>query len=99
VSSPERIRVELSDLRRASEVLLDHLEAAIGPTLLINKDYFWAVDAAEKYNAYDEPSTFSLGQLSECLANLKSIDETNVISFGLVWLSSLLAAAGEGIVA
>lgn len=96
--SPEPIRIELSELRRVSEVLLDHLEAVVGPTVLIEKDYFWAVDAAEKYNAYDEPSTFSLGQLSECLANLESINETNAVSFALVWLSSLLAAVGESTV-
>lgn len=99
MSASEPLRVELSELRRASQVLLDHLETVVGPTVLIDKDYFWAVDPSEKYNAYDEPSTFSLGQLSECLANLKSTDETNAISFALVWLASLMAAAGESTVA
>ena len=98
MSVGEPIRIEVAELRRVAMVLIDHLEAVAGPSILVEKDYFWAVDVAERYNPYAEPTTFSLGQLSECVTNLKSIDETNAVSFALVWLSSLLAAAGEGIV-
>jgi hypothetical protein len=98
MSDVEPIRIEVAELRRVAMVLLNHLEEMVGPSISIDMDYFWVVDQAERYNPYEEPTNFSLGQLSECLTNLQAIDETNAVSFGLVWLSSLLVAAGEGIV-
>ena len=98
MSASEPIRVQVSELRRASRVLLDHLEEIVGPSVTIDQDYFWVIDPKERYDAYGEPSTFSLGQLTECLANLRATDESNAVSYALVWLASLLTAAGESTV-
>jgi hypothetical protein len=98
VSASEPIRVELSELRRVSTLLFDQLEKTVGSEVILEKDFYWAVEPDDKYNPYDQPSNFSLGQLSECLTNIKSMSEENVLSFGLVWLSSLLMIIGEIVV-
>jgi hypothetical protein len=39
----ERVRVPVALLRRASELLLDHLESVEGDAVLVDKDYYWAI--------------------------------------------------------
>ncbi len=93
----ERVRVPVALLRRASELLLDHLESVEGDALLVDKDYYWAIAPEQLYDAYTEPSTFTVGQLSECLENLEQIveDPSRSTSFALVWLADLLRSAGH----
>ena len=93
----ERVRVPVALLRRASELLLDHLESVEGDALLVDKDYYWAIAPEQLYDAYTEPSTFTVGQLSECLENLEQIveDPSRSTSFALVWLADLLRSAGQ----
>jgi hypothetical protein len=96
----DQVRVPVALLRRASEVLLDHLESVEGDVILIDKDYFWAIVPEQLYNAYAEPSTFTIGQLSECVENLERQveDPSQSISFALVWLADLLRSAGQTVV-
>ena len=93
----ERVRVPVALLRRVSELLLDHLESVEGDALLVDKDYYWAIAPEQLYDAYTEPSTFTVGQLSECLENLEQIveDPSRSTSFALVWLADLLRSAGQ----
>jgi hypothetical protein len=93
----ERVRVPVALLRRASELLLDHLESVEGDAVLVDKDYYWAIAPEQLYDAYTEPSTFTVGQLSECLENLEQVveDPSRSTSFALVWLADLLRSAGQ----
>jgi len=93
----ERIRVPVALLRRASEVLLNHLESVEGDAVLVEKDYYWTIAAEQLYDAYAEPSKFTMGQLSECLENLERVveDPSMSTSFALVWLADLLRGAGQ----
>jgi hypothetical protein len=93
----ERVRVPVALLRRASELLLDHLESVEGDAVLVDKDYYWAIAPEQLYDAYTEPSAFTVGQLSECLENLEQIveDPSRSTSFALVWLADLLRSAGQ----
>jgi len=93
----ERIRVPVAVLRRASELLLDHLESVEGDAIMLEKDYYWAIAQEQLYDAYNEPSTFTVGQLSECLENLERVveDPSRSTFFALVWLADLLRSAGQ----
>ncbi|WHP16205.1 hypothetical protein [Cellulomonas sp. ES6] len=92
----ERVRVSVDLLRRASEILLDHLESVEGDVVLLERDLFWAIAPEQIHDAYTEPSTFTIGQLSACVENLEQIveDPARSTSFALAWLADLLRSAG-----
>lgn len=96
----DRLRVPVALLRRASELLLDHLESVEGDAILLDRDYFWAIAPEQLYDAYTEPSTFTVGQLSDCVENLERLldDPSLSTSFALVWLAELLRGAGQMVV-
>lgn len=96
----ERVRVPVALLRRASELLLDHLESIEGDAVLLDKDYYWAIAPEQLYDAYAEPSAFTVGQLSECLEHLEQVaeDPSRSTSFALVWLADLLRGAGQTVI-
>ena len=96
----DRVRVPVVLLRRASELLLDHLESVEGDAILLDKDYYWVIAAEQLYDAYTEPSTFTVGQLSECVESLERIvdDPALSTSLALVWLADLLRSIGQTVV-
>ena len=93
----EHVQVPVDLLRRATELLLDHLQSIEGDAVLVKKDYFWAIAPEQLYDVYAEPSTFTVGQLSECLEHLEQVvgDPSRSTSFALVWLADLLRSAGQ----
>ena len=90
--------IEVDELRKITDLLFHHLQDVAGGTLRIKAEYFWAIDQNERYEPYTRPSNLSIGQISECIENLRRLNESNAISYGLVWLSSILLAIGEQIV-
>jgi len=96
----EQVRIPVELLRRESQLLLDHLESADGEVVSIDKDYYWAIAPEQLYDVYNEPSELTVGQLSECLANLEGIvgDPSRSTSYGLVWLADLIRTAGQAVV-
>jgi hypothetical protein len=63
-------------------------------------EYFWSIPPAELYDNYDPPRELTVGQLTESLANLRSVaaDPDNAISYALVWLGDILRATGHKLV-
>ena len=96
----DQIRVPLEVLRRATQVILDQMEDSGVSELTLDKDYFWSIPPDEAYDVYNEPSNLTVGQLTECLDNLKVIveDPSRSTSFALVWLGELMRAVGHGAV-
>lgn len=96
-SVEETLRISVADLRRAAEVLLDHLQEVEGDVVEIPDRMFWAVPAEARYDVYEQPTELTIGQLSESLSRLASIVESDedVLSFGLVWLADIARAIGE----
>lgn len=95
----ERVRVSVDLLRRASEVLLDHLETVEGDAVFLERDFYWVIAPEQLDDVYTEPSTFTIGQLSECVENLEQIAEDPAMStsFALTWLADLLRGAGHAV--
>jgi len=93
----EHVQIPVALLRRASALLLDHLERVEGDAVLLDQDYFWAIAPEQLYEVYAEPTAFTVGQLSECLENLQRVveDPSRSTSFALVWLADLLRSAGQ----
>ncbi|GAA3313963.1 hypothetical protein [Arthrobacter ramosus] len=96
----EQTRVSIDFLREALDVLLRHLEEVHGPEVRLEKEYFWSIPEERLYDVYTEPSSFSIGQLTECIANLQGVtaNPEEAVSYGLVWIADLLRAVGQTVV-
>jgi len=93
------MRVRISELKRLSEILLNHIRESGCEFVDIPNDFYWFIDKAKVYDPYKEPnpSDFTLGQLSDDWNNLLKIlnNENEPIGYALVWLSSIMRNVGE----
>ena len=91
------MRISGADLRRVTELLLEHLDELGQEEFEIDKDFYWEVPSSGRYDHYDQPSELSVGQLSEDWAELEAMlsGVKEPIGYGLVWLGSILRAVGE----
>ena len=89
---------ELEDLRRISEKIFAHLEElGLDSFDISSVDYYWNIPKEQVYNPYEEPSDFTLGQLTDDWNELHRVIESEIEPFGydLVRLSAILRAIGE----
>jgi hypothetical protein len=93
----EPLRIPVDDLRRAAELLLDHIRPAEGDVIELEQDMFWAVPPDALYDVYQEPTELSVGQLTDSWGNVSKLvrGEASPLSYDLVWLSDVLRAIGH----
>ena len=96
----EEVIVPVDTLRRAIDILLDHLVSVEGQNISLDKDMFWTIAADQRNDVYVEPTEFSIGQLSESLESIDLIvnEPSTATSYALVWVADVLRAAGEAVV-
>lgn len=94
------MRVKVADLRLAANALFDHLEKAGHVDLEVDEDYYWSIPDEKLYSVHEEPVDFTVGQLSDDLAELEKITsgQKAPLAYALVWLSSVLRFVGAKIV-
>jgi hypothetical protein len=95
------MKVRVSELRQAANVLFDHLERTGHAEIEVDSDYYWSIPKEKLYSVYENPSDFTVGQLSEDWENVRAIGagRKDPIAYGLVWLSTILRFVGSNIVA
>jgi hypothetical protein len=59
----EQVQIPVELLRRASQLLLDHMESTDGKIISTDKDFYWAIGPEQLNDMYSEPSEFTVGQL------------------------------------
>jgi hypothetical protein len=93
----QSIVVSVAFLRHAAEVLLNHVEEVAGAEVSLEADYFWAIPAPSRYDVTSEPTSLTIGQLTESLEFLQhAADNPDArVARSLVWLADLLRAVGE----
>ena len=91
------MRIRTSELRRAAETLLGHLEQTGHSDIDIREDFYWDVPQDQRYDSYEEPKELSVGQLSFDHEEIMKIlsGESEPVNYGLVWLAAILRRAGE----
>jgi len=91
------MKIEMQKLRDAFKVLTDHVEASGIVAVEIPWDYYWDMRPDVLYDPYKDPTGFEMGQLSEDWEKLCEIASGSEppVGYGLVWLASILRAAGE----
>ncbi|MFC7725477.1 hypothetical protein ACFQW6_10180 [Nocardioides sp. GCM10028917] len=63
----ESITVAIADLRSALIRALDATEARLGPEVSLAVDYYWHLPVDDAFDLTIEPSTFTVGQVSDDL--------------------------------
>lgn len=91
------MKIDVSDLRKAFEVLILHLEETNQRTFEIDADFYWDVPEEGRYDSYVEPKELNLGQLTDDWQELLKIANGDMPPVGpaLVWFSSVLRSVGE----
>jgi len=91
------LQIPLDQLRSAFELALRHVEASAGNAVTLEHDYFWSVPGDELYDVPNEPSTLTIGQLSESWQHLEGLltDEGRAVGYHLVWLADVIRAIGQ----
>jgi hypothetical protein len=94
------MNITLAELRAVSDKLFTHLENRGYTSVDLTVDYYWDFAKQQRYDPYQEPTEFSLGQLSDDWTELQKIQsgEASTIAYALVWLASVLRAVGEEVV-
>ena len=94
------MEIDVARLRQITNELLLRLEQSGTRQVELTSDYFWEIPSKLRYDNADEPCEFEMGQLSEELAFVNEmLDGTRPpVTFGLVWVSSLLRYIGEKII-
>lgn len=95
------MKVRVSELRQATNLLLDHLERSGHTEIEMETDYYWSIPNEKLYSVSEEPSDFTVGQLSEDLQNVRAVigGKRPPIAYALVWVSTLLRFIGSKIAA
>ena len=90
-------KVPISSLRATATALLNHLEETVGSEVEISEDYYWDVAVEQRYDKVDDPTKFTVGQLSSDIEEvLRLADGTKEpLNYGLVWLAQVLRRIGE----
>jgi hypothetical protein len=93
----QTMNIQIDDLVRACELLLEHVRTLSGETATLDSDYYWIVSDAERYDPTRQPTTIDLGQLSCDLDLLADVPRGDLPPVGrtLIPLASLLRAVGE----
>lgn len=89
--------ITVSDLRRITDKLFDHLDENGITKVKITEDFYWDVPAENRYDQYEKPTLLSIGQLSDDINELNNMvmGRSTVVSYGFVWLASVLRRVGE----
>ncbi|MFG6095941.1 hypothetical protein SPB21_11845 [Leptothoe sp. ISB3NOV94-8A] len=91
------MKISIDSLQQCTEVLFNHLKELGIDSIELDEDFYWEIVDDNRYNPYEQPKEFSLGELSSDWKNLEKIvaGEEEPIGYGFVWLSSLVKLLGK----
>jgi hypothetical protein len=94
------LKIRLAELRRATDILFDYLEATGHQEVEISEDYYWVLPKESLYDPYKEPTNFMMGQLSHDVERLQELvsGASPPIAYGLVWLGAVLHVVGAKVI-
>ncbi|WP_141330013.1 hypothetical protein ACJ2CR_22935 [Myxococcus faecalis] len=95
------MKIKIAELRHVTNRLFDHLEQRGHLEVEFPEDFYWNIPEERLYSVYEEPADFTMGQLSDDWTELQQMGsgQKAPVSYGLVWLSSLLRRIGSKIIA
>ncbi len=97
VTDAWRLQIEIAELRRAIESVMDHLEETSGATTEVPQDFFWSVPGDAIFEVAERPE-LTIGQLAEWWHNLKRVrdgDSHSTVDYAAVWVGDILTGVGH----
>ena len=93
--STEKINIE--ELRKAINILFDHIRAGGIDVVEFKKDYYWDMDADKIYNVAADPADLTIGSLFEDWESVQKIASNKDLPVVLLLLkvAPLLRYIGE----
>ena len=96
------MKIQLTELRQATNVLFDHLERTGRTEIEVTEDFYWNIPEKHLYSVYTPPpeSELTMGQLSGDWNEVAKIASGQRLptAYALVWLSSLLRFIGSKLI-
>lgn len=91
------MKVKVTELQRICDVLLNRFGSRGIEDIELDKDFYWDIPAAQRYDPYVEPTTHTLGQLETDWNELREVlgNDKAAINYHIVWLSAIMRAIGE----
>lgn len=92
--------IEIDVIRQVANDLLDRLRSQGVDRIELTADYYWDVSADLRYDQPGQPHELQLGQLSDDLEFVTELHDGSrpPVTYGLVWIASMLRYIGEKIV-
>jgi len=91
------MQISIDELAVLCNKLLARLRELNIEVVELPQDYYWDIPQPERYAVYEEPDSFTIGQLSDDWADLTQLidKEAEPILYNLVDLAAILRAIGE----
>src|SRR5262245_59915928 len=91
--------INLNELKKAQDKIFSYLIEMGVTKVTIPYEYYWEIPGNQRYDAYEEPKEFTLGQFSDDLNEIKQIasGEKYPVSYALNWLASIYAVISQEI--
>lgn len=91
------MEIKASEIRELIELLLEYQKENEKETFRIPYDYYWDIVKEERYAPHEKPSTFTMGQLSWDIENLRETlaKKHDPAFIDFIWLGQILIAIGE----
>lgn len=93
----QQISLDILELLGLCQMVLQKTIEQGTQEVRIGQDFYWSFVPEQRYDVYEEPRDFTIGQISFDLDNLRSLAED--LDFippnALVWLARLLEALGD----
>ncbi len=94
------MEIDLNEIQTVCNRLCQFAENKGIETIDIPFDYYWNIPKKQRYDIYDKPSEFDLGQLTDDWHELQKLLnlQREPIGYEFAWLGSILTAIGEKLI-
>jgi hypothetical protein len=92
--------VSINELALATEKLFEHLKELEIQSVELTSDYYWVISKDQRYNVYEKPTDFTIGQLQSDWQELEKVlsGQRKPLAYHFVWLAALLRSIGEEVI-
>lgn len=94
------IHINLDDLVRALELIVQHVKTYQSDPVPIKPDYYWEMTEEQRYDLAHEPKEFTIGQLTDDWGRIRELldGKSRPIGYAMIWLASILRTVGHKMV-
>lgn len=91
------MRIKIADLRRAADLLIQHLSESGVESIELEDDLYWDLPTSIRYDVHADVPGAETGRIGDDWREVQGMLEGRQapIGYGLVWLAAVLRRVGE----